>query len=98
MNRFAVSMYFFLFLTLVLGVWALPTGRFVLVLDNPKAPAGEMMAIIGNAGGAFVAPGRFPWMAVAYSEVADFPARLMKAGALLVLNHDLAVGCREGRS
>jgi hypothetical protein len=35
-------------------------------------------------------------VSVAYSDANDFAGRLMRAGALLVLNHDLAVGCLEG--
>lgn len=87
---------FALFLGLALAVWAAPQGRFVLVLTDPSAGAAESLSVIGNAGGAFVEAGRLPWMSIAYSESEDFAARLMEAGAWIVLNHSLAVGCLRG--
>jgi hypothetical protein len=35
-------------------------------------------------------------MSVAYSQAPDFSERLLDAGALLVINHDLALGCLQG--
>jgi hypothetical protein len=75
------------------AVAAWPAGRFVLVVARPDAPVSRVMDIIGDAGGSFVAPGRFPWIAVAYSDTGDFPQRLFRAGALIVLNHALSAGC-----
>jgi hypothetical protein len=95
MNRFVVSMHFFLFSLLLSVVWALPRGPYVLVVASPGAAPAKMMSIIGDAGGSFVSAGRFTWIAVAYSNEGHFPARLMKAGAVLVLNHGLAVGCQQ---
>jgi hypothetical protein len=95
MNRFTISAHFFFFLLLLVAVWALPHGRFVLVVAKPGAAPSAIMSIIGRAGGSFVEPGRLPWLAVAYSEANGFPSRLMKAGAFLVLNHDLAAGCQQ---
>ncbi|MFN7026793.1 MAG: hypothetical protein ACK4QP_20215 [Pseudorhizobium sp.] len=89
-------MSFCLYLALILAVWAIPTGRFVLVLTNPQAAPDHALSLIAKAGGAFVTEGRFPWMTVAYSEDVDFAAKLMEAGAVLVLNHQLALGCLEG--
>tara|TARA_R110002020_G_scaffold89293_1_gene218571 strand:- start:8433 stop:8738 length:306 start_codon:yes stop_codon:yes gene_type:complete len=97
-GRTFIAASFCLYLGLILSVWAMPTGRFVLVLSNPKAAPGEAISLIAAAGGAFVAQGRFPWMTVGYSEEADFSAKLMEAGALLVLNHQLAIGCLEGNN
>lgn len=96
MNRTVVGMNFALFLTLVLMVWAAPQGRYVLVLSDPGETAQGMLDLIGRAGGAFVEQGRFAWMAIAYSEADDFTQRLRQSGALLVLNHNLAVGCQRG--
>lgn len=96
MNRTVVAMHFALFLTLVVTVWAAPSGRFVLVLTDPAETTEQMFEVIGNAGGSFVEQGRFPWLAIAYSEAEDFPRRLMQSGAVLVLNHNLAVGCQRG--
>lgn len=95
MNRVVVAAHFCLFLALLIAVWALPHGRFVLVVTDPSAPAAHMLSVIGDAGGAFVGPGRRPWMAIAYSDAKDFPTRLMQSGALLVLNHSLAIGCLQ---
>ncbi len=79
----------------MVAVLAMPSGHFVLVMTRPDAPQDNMLNVIGSAGGSFVEPGRFSWIAVAYSESDHFPQRLMKAGALLVLNHALAVGCQQ---
>lgn len=95
-GRRVISLSFCLYLALILAVWAIPTGRFVLVLTNPQAAPDHALSLIAKAGGAFVTEGRFPWMTVAYSEDVDFAAKLMEAGAVLVLNHQLALGCLEG--
>ena len=95
-NPGVIAMNFMLFLCLAIGVWALPAGQFVLVLTNPEGGAETSLSVIGNAGGSFVESGRYPWMSIAYSEDDDFAGRLMHSGALLVLNHNLAVGCLRG--
>ncbi|MGW9230696.1 hypothetical protein ACWGPT_07460 [Pseudorhizobium sp. NPDC055634] len=97
-GRNFIALSFCVFLFLIVSVWALPNGRFVLVLTNPDRPPDYPLTVIANAGGAFVAQGRLPWMTVAHSEAPDFAARLAEAGALLVLNHQLAIGCMEGSS
>jgi hypothetical protein len=66
------------------------------VLTNPSAGPTYGLSVVGRAGGAFVASGRYPWMTVGYSEDGDFPTKLMQAGAMLVLNHQLALGCLKG--
>lgn len=95
-GRTIIAATFCLYLGLILSVWAMPAGKFVLVLTNPTAAPGEALSLIAAAGGVFVAHGRFSWMTVGYSEEADFSNKLMEAGALLVLNHQLAIGCLEG--
>jgi hypothetical protein len=95
-NRAVVALNFAVYLTLIVAVWAAPTGRFVLVLTNPVEGPAYGLSVIGKAGGAFVASGRYPWMTVGYSEDSNFPTRLMQAGAMLVLNHQLALGCLKG--
>lgn len=94
-DRRAVAGFFLLFLTLAVALWSIPNGRFVLVLTNPSHGAGESLAVVERAGGYFVSSGRMPWMTVAYSDADDFASRLMGAGAILVLNHQLAVGCLQ---
>lgn len=80
---------------LITVVIAVPRGNYVLVIGRPTASAGAMMEVIGNAGGTFVAAGRAPWIAVAYSDELGFATRLLRSGALLVLNHALAIGCAQ---
>lgn len=96
LNRTVVAVNFALFLLLALSVWAAPHGRYVLVMADPGETAQGMLDVIGRAGGSFVEQGRFPWLAIAYSEADDFPERLRRSGALIVLNHSLAVGCQRG--
>lgn len=87
---------FAFFLLLIVAVWVRPAGPFVLVVTDPGADANGNMRVIDEAGGRLVWSSRYAWMSVAYSDANDFAGRLMSAGALLVLNHDLAVGCLEG--
>lgn len=92
-NSRIVALYFALCFSVVLGAWAAPRGDFVLVVTNPLGSAADTVRTIADADGSIVASGRFGWIAVAYSDQPDFPSRLMRAGALAVLNNALAVGC-----
>jgi hypothetical protein len=92
-----VSAYFAFSFVLLAAVIARPTGAFMLVVTDPKQSAEGNMAVIAKAGGRFVWAGRAPWISVAQSNEPGFAERLFDAGAYLVLNHDLAVGCREGK-
>ncbi|QLF70012.1 hypothetical protein FE840_010945 [Peteryoungia desertarenae] len=94
--RTAIAAYFLMTLLLLIGVISRPDGSFVLVVTSPSGDAAENMAVISEAGGAFVWAGRYPWISVAQSDEPGFATRLSKAGAYLVLNHSLAVGCLEG--
>lgn len=82
-------------LLLIAVIFAEPRGRFVVVVSNPLSPPARLVEIIGNADGAFVANGRFPWIAIAYSTSDEFPTRLLRAGAILVLNNWAAAGCMQ---
>jgi hypothetical protein len=95
-SRVAVGVNFAIYLMLALFVWAAPSGHFVLVLTDPSREPDYGMSVIGRAGGAYVATGRYAWMTVGYSEDRDFPTKLIKAGAMLVLNQQLALGCQKG--
>ena len=86
---------FLAFVTLTLVGVALPRGDFVLVVGRPGADEAGMMQIIAEAGGTFVTHGNYSWLAVAHAEAEGFSKRLLKAGALLVLDHSLAAGCLE---
>lgn len=91
----AVAATFLAFVVLMLIFIAMPTGRFVLVVANPTNSPATLHDIISEAGGSFVDATRFDWMAVAYSDAEGFPARLMAAGAILVIDHAFAAGCTE---
>lgn len=88
-----IAFHFVFYLLLMLAVWAAPMKRFVLIVTNPFAGPDEAMSVIARAGGSFVEAGQRPWLAVAYSEDSDFAFRLVRAGALLVVDHGLAAGC-----
>lgn len=85
------------FSALMLLAMALPRTDFVLVVGWPGMSEAEMMRIITDSGGSFVSGGTQSWLAVANAETKGLPARLMKAGAMLVLDHSLAAGCMEGK-
>lgn len=91
--RTAISVYFFVSLLLLGAVVARPNGSFVVVVTNPAESAVGNMAVIAEAGGRFVWSGRYSWISVAQSDEPGFVGRLFQAGATMVLNHDLAVGC-----
>ena len=86
---------FLAFSAMMLGAIAYPSGEFVLVVGPSGTTEASMMRIIADAGGSFVSPGNFTWLAVAHAETAGFPSRLRQAGALVVLDHALAAGCLE---
>lgn len=88
--------YFSLALIVITAIAARPTGPFVLVITSPEGDVAGSMSVIEKADGAFVWSGSVPWMSVAYSQAPDFSERLLEAGALLVINHDLAIGCQQG--
>jgi hypothetical protein len=96
MKSLIPAVYFSLAVAVVAVTAARPSGPFVLVVTSPAAHAAGSMAVIDRADGAFVWAGSVPWMSVAYSQAPDFPERLLDAGALLVINHDLALGCLQG--
>lgn len=80
---------------LVIAVVVKPQGKFVVVIANPLSPPARIAEIIGGAGGSFVAGGRYPWIAIAYSDADGFALRLLRSGAILVLNNRAAVGCLQ---
>ncbi len=98
MKSFIPASYFLISVAAVSAVAAKPNGPFVLVVTSPSANAAETMSVLEKAGGAFVGESALSWVSVAYSDEPDFPKRLLQAGAFLVLNHNLAVGCLQGRT
>jgi hypothetical protein len=52
--------------------------------------------IVVGAGGRLVANGRWPWIILAISDDSDFVPRLYRAGAMLVTDSRLAIGCHAG--
>ncbi|OWV87986.1 hypothetical protein ATY81_27940 [Rhizobium sp. R72] len=84
----------FTFICLLSAVALLfPAGPFVVVVAPPGMQAAQMQQLIGQAGGQYVAEGRYPWMAVAYSDRTGFVPRLFRHGALLVTNHWMTEIC-----
>ena len=92
----ASGAFFLLFVLLMVAGLAAPRGDFVLVVANPMRNTSDIMRIIGDAGCYYVSGGRYGWIAVAQSSDPKFTNRLLNAGAVLVLNHALADGCRQG--
>lgn len=78
---------------MLLATLVVPKGATVVVIAPPWSEAGEPLRIVAEAGGTFVANGRFPWIAVAHSNAADFASNLIRNGAWLVLDPALAAGC-----
>jgi len=88
---------FAVFAGLMLVGVAIPRGSFVLVVGWPGTSEARMMQIVAAAGGSFVEGAGPGWLAVVHSERPGLPARLIGQGAMMVLDHALAVGCSEGK-
>lgn len=88
---------FVAFVALMLVGVAVPRGSFVLVVGWPGTSEARMMQIVTAAGGSFVESAGPGWLAVVHSERPGLPAKLIGAGAMLVLDHALAVGCSKGK-
>ncbi|MCB1439305.1 MAG: hypothetical protein KDJ63_05975 [Nitratireductor sp.] len=72
---------------------AVPTGDRVIVFVSPWSAEGTVIETISRANGSVVNGGRTGWIAVATDEKDGFAGRLYNAGAILVLNGELAAGC-----
>jgi hypothetical protein len=72
---------------------AVPTGDRVIVFVSPWSDAGTVIETISRANGSVVDGGRAGWIAVATDQKDGFAGRLYDAGAILVLNGELAAGC-----
>lgn len=81
----------------VLAAYVLPKGSYVVVVTAPWQGS-HAVNVISKAGGSLVSSGRYDWIAVAHSDEQDFPVRLMKNGAVAVLDHTLAYGCLKRNS
>jgi len=88
---------FVAFVGLMLVGVAVPRGQFVLVVGWPGTSEARMMQIVAAAGGSFVEGAGPGWLAVVHSERPGLATRLIGEGAMLVLDHALAVGCSEGK-
>jgi hypothetical protein len=93
LNYGVISANFLLCLLLVAGIWAAPTGNFVVVLTSPFYSPERTMNVISAADGRLVSKGRYDWITIAYSDEPGFATRLMNAGALAVMNNILRTGC-----
>ncbi|WFU07230.1 hypothetical protein QA648_34640 (plasmid) [Rhizobium sp. CB3171] len=93
MNLGLVCLNFGICLTIVLGALVAPRGKELQVITSPFVSEADRLSIISAANGSYVSAGRYDWITIAYSDDPGFPLRLLKAGALLVLNNDAEVGC-----
>lgn len=76
-------------------VTLLPTqaGQPVFVVAAPWSDPVRTIDLVGRADGAVLRGTAIPWIAVAVSPRPDFPARLRRAGAWIVVNAALVTGC-----
>lgn len=79
-------------LVLLAGMIVPRNGR-ALVMVSPFAPAGLVSEVIAEAGGTYFAATRFDNMAVAQFENSNFVFRLISAGAILIMDGNLASAC-----
>jgi hypothetical protein len=93
-TRAVVVAFLALALLMFAGI-AVPRSKFVLVVGWPGASEARMMQIITGAGGTYVEKGGRDWLAIARSDDPALATRLMRAGAMIVLDHALAAGCSE---
>jgi hypothetical protein len=92
----SVTMAFLAVVALMLIGVAIPRGQYMLVVGWPGTSEARMMQIISAANGIYVERAGSNWLAVVRAEGPGLPARLMHEGAMIVLDHALAVGCTEG--
>lgn len=84
-----------LVILMLVGI-AMPRGQYLLVVGWPGTSEARMMQIISAADGSYVERAGSSWLAVVHAESPGVAARLMHEGAMIVLDHALAVGCTEG--
>jgi hypothetical protein len=77
----------------VAGVAVAPTGTRMVVIAPPWSEPGRIMQIVAAAGGSLVDGGARDWIVLAESGERGFAARLVAAGALLVLDGRLGKSC-----
>jgi hypothetical protein len=77
----------------VAGVAAAPTGTRMVVIAPPWSEPGRIMEIVAAAGGSLVDGGARDWIVLAESGERGFAARLIAAGALIVLDGRLGKAC-----
>lgn len=92
-NNKTIMAFVILIMVLLSITYAAPRGQFMLVVTNPFQAELGAMEVISSAGGTFVSESRFKWITIAHSEETQFHTRLRQAGALLVINHQIAFGC-----
>lgn len=97
LNRLVVYGMFALCLAMLSILAMFPRGPFVIVVTNPADRPQVAVSIIAAADGLFVTNGITPWISLAYSDAPDFPARLMKAGAWIVLRGTVTSVCMKDK-
>jgi hypothetical protein len=69
-------------------------GRYA-VIARPGSHPSAVYEIVAQAGGTIVVPGALDNVVIAQSEAPDFRAKLIAAGAILVVNPLLASACQS---
>lgn len=77
----------------LLALAVVPTGTRMIVILAPWSEPGQMMNVLLQAGGSLVNGGALDWIVIAEGGDTGFPARLIEAGAMLVLDGRLAQSC-----
>lgn len=72
-----------------------PTSGRALVIVPPWSDPARVVQVIRDAGGSYVNGTGTAYAAIAHSDASNFPFRLFRSGALLVLDGSLASFCRS---
>ncbi len=81
----------------LLATVAVPTGPFVAVVVSPWSGQEAALAAVAAAEGTLVGPAGVDWIVIAHGRDRNFPSRLRRAGAWLVLNHAFLSGCFQDK-
>jgi hypothetical protein len=78
-----------------LAIAVVPRSARVVVFVSPFSEAGRVLSVVAAAGATFVNAGRRPWIAIADGPADNAVTRLYAAGALLVLDGSVGLGCLQ---
>lgn len=69
-------------------------GQPVFVVASPWSDVSSTLDLVGRADGLVLRATALSWIAIATSDRPDFPARLRRAGAWMILNAVGISGCK----